>query len=502
MADDTEKSVTTERGIGRALSPSDTGPYSPEAPGTGADWFGPLQPMQPIAPPEVAGRSWDFMPGWNLQTQPRGLEPVSFHALRSIAEAYDPLRLVIERRKDQMTRLPWIIRQKHEGPGKRPKGAQLSPAMRSRIDDVTDLFKRPEYGKGFRPFLRELLEDLFVLDQPIVHLKRDSGGGVVSLQNLDGATIKRVIDDWGRQPAPRPWNGEAFDWNGQSVTQANFLQSGWKYLDGIAYPPCWQQNLKGLPAVNYTALDLIVAPNNTRPGKPYGYSPVEQVMTTVATAMRRATSQLEYFREGNQPDAIYSLPATWTPDQIARYQDYWDALHSGNLGQRRKLKFMADGDYTALKEPPLKNEFDEWIVRIICFAFSYPPSAFMSLNNRSVVEQHDKSGEEEGLQGTKQWAADLFNDVIENHLGDDDIEFAWVEEDEIDQEKQSKILRGYAADGILTINEVRERLGEEPLTDPNANIPMVKTATGYVPIGATAEQPIKEKEDEDDIVGD
>jgi hypothetical protein len=31
---------------------------------------------------------------------------------------------------------------------------------------------------------------------------------------------------------------------------------------------------------------------------------------------------------------------------------------------------------------------------------------------------------------------------------------------------------------------------------------MVKTATGYVPIGATAEQPIKEKEDEDDIVGD
>jgi hypothetical protein len=501
MADDIDKSVTTERGTGRALSPSDNGPYSPEAPGTGPDWFGPLQPMPPIAPRGVEGRAWDFAPGFNLQTQPRGLEPVSFHALRSIAEAYDPLRLVIERRKDQMCRLPWTIRQKHEGPGKRPKAAQLSPAMRERIGDVTDFFRKPEYGKTFRPFLRELLEDLFVLDQPVVHLKRH-GGSVVAIQNLDGATIARKLDDWGRQPAPRPWNGEEFGWNGQTVTQANFTQTGFKYLDGIAYPPAWQQVLKGLPAVDYTALDLIVAPNNPRPGRPYGYSPVEQVMTTVATAMRRAQSQLEYFREGNQPDAIYSLPPAWTPDQIARYQDYFDALHSGNLGQRRKMKFMADGDYTALKEPPLKNDFDEWIVRIICFAFSYPPSAFMALNNRSVVQQHDRTGEEEGLQSTKLWAADLFNGIIENHLGDDEIEFVWKEEEDVDQAKQSTILRGYVVDGIMTINEVRERLGEEPLTDPNANIPMARTAAGYRPVGATAEQPSKVKEENDDSVGD
>jgi hypothetical protein len=38
---------------------------------TGADWMGPLPPMQPIAPPDVAGRTWDFIPGYNLGTNPR-----------------------------------------------------------------------------------------------------------------------------------------------------------------------------------------------------------------------------------------------------------------------------------------------------------------------------------------------------------------------------------------------------------------------------------------------
>jgi hypothetical protein len=107
----------------------------------------------------------------------------------------------------------------------------------------------------------------------------------------------------------------------------------------------------------------------------------------------------------------------------------------------------------------------------------------MALNNRSVVEQHDKTGEEEGLQSTKLWASDLFNEIIEHHLDEDDLEFAFVEEDEVDQVKQKEILTGYAEDGILTINQVREKLGEQPDPNPAADQLMVKTANGYVPIG-------------------
>jgi Phage portal protein len=484
MSDDLIK-IQTERGQGRALSPSDAnGPFSGLAPGTGSDWFGPLQPIPPIAPEEVAGRSWDFAPGWNLTTQPRGFEPVSFHALRNLAEAFDPVRLIIERRKDQMVRVPWAIRPKHEGQSKRPKAAQLPAPMRERIADITALFKRPSYGETFRSWLRAILEDLLVLDAPSIYLKRDVRGEVVSLQWLDGATIKRVIDDWGRTPEPIPdWNGAPFDWMGQIVTSDNFRQLGFTVQNGFLWKPAYQQVLKGLAAVNYSTNDLIYRPLNMRPGKAYGYSPVEQIMVTVSIAMRRAHSQLAYFTEGNQPDAIYSLPPTWTPDQVQRFQDYWDALYSGNLANRRKMKFAPDGDYTALKDPQLKGEIDEWLIRIVCFAFSYPPSAFVTLSNRSIADQHEHASEEEGLGVLKQWSKEVLDEIIEHQLGEDELEFAWLEDEEVDQEKQSTILRGYATDGILTINEVRERLGEEPSTDPAANSLRVKTATGYVPIG-------------------
>ena len=65
----------------------------PIASGPGADWFGPSVPMPPGAPKEVAGRQWDFPPGFNLQTRPRAYEPIGFWELRALADNYDLIRL-------------------------------------------------------------------------------------------------------------------------------------------------------------------------------------------------------------------------------------------------------------------------------------------------------------------------------------------------------------------------------------------------------------------------
>lgn len=489
--------IATPRGEAasmRPLSPSDMrdgyaqspAPPSEAFSNGGADWMGPLTPMQPIAPPEVAGRSLDFVPGFNLNTEPRQFEPISFHTLRALAESYDPVRLIIERRKDQMCRLPWTIRLKHEDHGKRPTNVQLSAPMRDRIREVTKFFKKPNFELNFSSWLRFLIEDLLVIDAPSIYLERDQRGNLLALQPIDGALVKRVIDDWGRTPRPIAWNGAPFDWNGQLITRENFVEQGFKARNGYAWPPIAQQILKGLPAANLTALDLIYRPMNLRPGRTYGFSPVEQVMMTVSIAMRRQVAQLDYFKEGNQPEALYALPASWAPDQIQRFQDYWDSLHTGNWAMRRKMKFVAGDNksaYTQLKEPPLKNDFDEWLVRIVCFAFSYPPAPFVALSNRSTAEQHERTAEEEGLEPLKQWACETFNEIIEHHLDEDELEFAFVEEDEVDQQKQAVILNSYVANGVLSINEVREKLGEDPDADPAACRLMVKTATGYVPIG-------------------
>lgn len=475
--------VETERGIGRALSPYDIRTNAPVAV-AGSDWFGPGLPIRSVAPPEVAGRSWDYQPGFNLQTQPRSQEPISFEALRAIADAFDPVRLIVEKRKDQVTRLPWKIRAKHDGPGKRPKDAELSAQIRGIIRDVKEFFDHPAANDlSFRSWLRMLLDDLLVLDAPAIYCEHDDAGNLVALSPVDGATIRVVIDENGRPAREFRWNGKPFQWCGETVTVSNYAALGFKITRGLLWPPTYAQSLKGgTPVGNFTSWDLLYRPMNLRTNGVYGHSPVSMIATTVNIAMRRALGQLEYFREGNMPEGVYGLPETWTVDQVTQFQDWWDSLFVGNLGRRRQMRFLAgDGKFTPFKEPPLKTEFDEWLMRIVCFAFSYPPAAFVSLQNRSIAEQHEKQAEEEGIEPLKNWVSELINDVIEREL-DQAIEFAWIEENEVDQEKQAKILRGYATDGILSINEVRERLGEEPLPDKAANTPMVKTANGYIPI--------------------
>src|ERR1043166_5444 len=63
------------------------------------DWFGPMQPMPPVAPPAIAGRSFDFPVGANLRIQPRPDETIGFADLRGLADGYDLLRLVTEAAK-------------------------------------------------------------------------------------------------------------------------------------------------------------------------------------------------------------------------------------------------------------------------------------------------------------------------------------------------------------------------------------------------------------------
>jgi len=485
--------VTTPRGNARSMTTLK--PYnvnvsygdSLSPPGTGSDWFGPRQPMLPVAPPEVAGRQFDYPVGFNLATQPRTYEPIDFQTLRNLSEAYDPLRVVIERRKDQLCRIPWDIRLKHEDTSKkRPASAELLSRNRAVISDVKQFFRHPEPNLNFRSWLRALVEDLLVLDAPTLYCERDHAGSLTGLSLVDGATVRPIIDDMGRQPRPiTNWDGSAFNWCGSEINVSNYLQMGCRIVDSSLYVPAYSQTLKGLPAVHYTVWDLLQKPLNVRTNSVFGRSPVEQIATTINIAMRRSFAQLEYFREGNQPDAVYGLPPNFGPDQVQRLQDWWDSMHSGNWANRRKMKFLPAGSanaYTPLKEPPLTGALDQWLVRVVCAALSYPVSAFVSLSNRSIAEQHEKTAEEEGLEPLKAWFADWANTIIEREFSDE-IEFCWAEEQVVDQKIQAEVLSTYVSNGILSINQAREKIGEQPDPNPAASQLMVKTNTGFAPIG-------------------
>jgi hypothetical protein len=466
-----KRSQLEKRGAGQpqwSLAPMTMTVSYGQTSGVGASWFGPLAPLNPSAPKEVAGRQWDFPSGYNIATQPRSYEAVNFATLRGLADGYDLLRTIIETRKDQIERMEWSIRVR-----KKKQMAAAKPTVENdaRIEAAETFFKKPDGLNAWSQWLRLVLEDLFVLDAPTLYIQRSVGGSLLGLMPLDGATIKRVVDDWGRTPT-------AF---------TPELDDEGKPTGKMIPPAAYQQVLKGLPAVNYTANELIYRPRNPRTNRAYGYSPVEQIIMTVNIALRRQMFLLNYYTEGNIPEALVGVPDTWTPNQIKEYQDYFDQMMSGDLAARRKLKFIPSGvgkTVTPTKEPTLKDDFDEWLARICCFAFSVSPTPFIKQMNRATAGTQKEQSDEEGLGPILMWIKSLIDDILKNELNSGDLEFAWGEDTQTDPVQEETILSGYTKSAILTLNQARSRLGEDPYTDPMADQPLVLTATGYVPLSA------------------
>jgi hypothetical protein len=382
-------------------------------------WFGPLQPLAPMAPTEVKGRQWDYPFGANLNYIPRSEDGVSFAELRGLADALPLLRAVIETRKDQIAGQSYAIRARHRSD---------SPATSPAIDAVSCFLARPDRRHSFADWLRMLLEDMLVIDAATLYPRFNRGGSLYALDVIDGATIKPLIGEDGRAPEPPD--------------------------------PAYQQILKGVPAADFSVEELLYLPRNPRAHRLYGMSPVEQIAFTVNIALRRDAATLDYYRAGSTPDAFATLPKEWTADQIRSFQDYFDALMSGNLARRRQTKFMpADFKLIEARQPPLKDQYDEWLARIICYAFSVTVSPFVSQVNRATSETLRQQATQEGLVPLKAWVKNALDHVIQVCMNEPSLEFVWVGDDAIDPLEQAQTLQILVGAGIKTREEARADLG-------------------------------------------
>lgn len=439
------------------LQPPHQSPNPP--PGEVQGWFGPGEPPTPGAPADVAGRRLDYQPGINMLQNPRQYEPVGFGELRALADGYDLLRIIIETRKDQIARLKWGIVPRDEKT-KLKDGDELS----TRAKKYVDMFRRPDRKEFWGDWIRSVLEDLLVIDAPAIHVRKTLGGEVYSLDQIDGATIKRIIDDGGRAPEP-PY-------------------------------AAYQQILKGLPAVNYSSLDLIYRPRNMRVHKLYGFSPVEQIIMTVNIALRRQMWQLAYFTDGNIPDSLIGVPSTWTPDQIKQFQDWFDSLLQGNSNRRRGGLFVPGEvakSYVPTKEAEIFGSAEEWLARVVCFCFGISHQALVKEVNKATAQTAMEQAMQDGMAPVMNWIKGLVDSILIDQFGETELEFEWKDDKELDPKIAAEIQTSLFGK-VLTINEIREERGLEPDPSPVASLLGTITADGtFVPIDPDIALEMKKK---------
>lgn len=426
---------------------------------TGTEWFGPLQPLKPIVPQPATPRVYQYRIGANVQYLPRGEEPVSFFMLHQLADLYDILRLFIEKRKRQISTVPWQVRVRKQESESAMAHKRRSQDAQDEIEEVTAFFQRPDGEHTWQAWLNAYLEEVFVTDALSLYVRRNRGKQVIGIDVIDGSLIHRIIDPQGRTPMPPD--------------------------------PAYQQIINGVIYANLTTDDLLYRPRNYRARKIYGYSPVEQIITTVNIALRREMHQLAFYTEGNVPEALAQLPGNWTIDQIDTFQEWFDSVLAGNLKKRRRITFLPElagskaqtgGGVQFTKPNDLKDVMDEWLARVIAFAFDVSPQALVQQMNRATAQTAQEAAEEEGLKPTLDWIAETQSDIIANVLGYPDLEWAFQTDREVDKAQQAEIHSTYIKVGALSIDEVREELGREPIGQANA----VLTTNGLVPVGEAA----------------
>jgi hypothetical protein len=384
-----------------------------------------FSPGQPLTPPDQEPvRVWDFPVGVNTVITPRSSEAFGFAHLRAFANV-ELVRLAIETRKDQLDALRWRF-------NPRDDASAAESGLQARAQRLTQFWRRPDGVHAFAAWLRLTIEDLLAIDAPAFEKRRDRAGRLIGLDVVPGDTVKLLVDETGRTPVPPQ--------------------------------PAYQQIIKGRVWADLTTADLLYVPRNRRPNHVLGFSPVEQIVVTIQTIINRQAAQLAYFTEGNAPLGFLSAPEGWGPGQIRELQLWLNTQLSGQAAERAKLIWTPAGaSYQSLKDPPLKDDFDEWLARIVAFAFSLPPTPFVRQMNRATAGEDQDRSLEEGLSPLKLWVKRLVDDVNEAEFGETELEFTWADTPQVDPNIQSEIDDRSLRNGSATVNEVRARRGQAPL---------------------------------------
>ncbi len=417
----------------------------------GRDPYSPMQPVQPFGPGFgiTTPVNWDYMVGLNIDVAPAHL--VVFQTLRLMAQTWGILQTIIQTRIDQFMRMPiaFQIRDK-------PR------AQNKRIDEVRAFFQKPDGKTRWDPWCRMALWEMLTTDATAIYVGwRRADGKPYSVDIIDGAMIKPLIDDTGRRPD--------------------------------APSPAYQQVRKGLPFVNLDEHELIYAPMRPRPMMPiYGYPPTEQIIVNIASGIARETYQAKFWREGTMPEMIMTVPESWNPQQVAQFQAMFDSLMAGNVQTKSRIRFVPSGmkpfDIKNANGEGLKADIDEWLTRIACFAYSVSPTPFIRQMNRATAQNAQEEAQQEGLHPMMTWwKSAIMDPLVQDPLigfGYDDIEFVYKPEPQVDPLIQMQVITGYVKEGIKTRAEAREEINFEPMGGEAATL-TVDTANGPVPLEET-----------------
>lgn len=416
--------------------------------------FSPGQPFQPSTSSEEqkgGPRAFNYRTAQNMVYQPRhefdDLTP--FDELRNFARLYPVSAICVKKIVEGIARLDWSIKCKD-------KQKQAEYEKTGVIDEITNFFEKPSELDFFDTWIKKLLRDVLEVDAFCLYPNRARNGKLISLEVIDGSMIKPVIDDRGRVLA--------YQQIVYGVPGSNYIRYGLDTLDEVLPMPFPGLDGSELPQ------ELIYQPINVRSDNPYGIAPVELVIMAVNMALRKQSFDLSYFTDGNIPEMLLSPPeGMMNVDQVAEFEDYFNAVLAGNDGARRRAKFLAwAANPTILKPFVYDTVLDQWMLKLTCAAYGVTPAeiGFTDDVNKATSEGQENVQFRGGIKPIAQWLAKIFKQIIVLEFGYPDLKFVWEFNENEDALAQAQVDQIYIQNKVLSPDEVRMLRFSDEVTGP------------------------------------
>ena len=425
--------------------------------------FGPGEPIRPSTPREAPRRE-QYDVSRNINWVPRSEEHrvVTYSQMRSLSRIHGVTRTVIEKRKDEIKGLDWEISVKPE----------YETSVADPTEDVkkaTKFFNKPDLETPFDQWENAILEDIYVIDAPALYKERDRLGRFRSLQNIDGATFKMLVNDSGRVPQAPYLAYEQVIYGMPHTGYIKPIKGINPFITGDAY----ELSLDTERSVYTNYEELYYRPFNVSTDGVYGWSHVESIIMTVEVALRRDVSFKEWFKSGNVPAGFIPVPETWSPDQIISFMNTFNAALAGDLSARSQLvAYPGVGTVQTLSPLTFDSVFDQWLARIVCARFNVSPIPYISQLNRSVGEQMEEASRDEGLVPMMKFLSNWYTDILDNCLEMPWLQFKWNPGQNYgkDDASMDTMIQEH---GGMTINDLRLKQGKKPLANGIGDVPLI-----------------------------
>jgi hypothetical protein len=348
----------------------------------------PLVPAAGIEPPEGA-RQFEYQPGYNVASLPRSTESTAFAQLRMIALLTDAVQIAEQVYFDIFTRLKLVVGFEE---GTIPDGeSEQDKKWRAISKPAEDWLQFPDGQRPVGNWTYAAWRDVAELGYSTIFLRRNRIGDIISLDLVDSATMKPLIDGRGRQPLP-PF-------------------------------PAWQQFLWGVPAGRYTNEQIYSLAEGDRTESIYPISRIERILLSLNMLLRKQNLDMTRFTDGSIPEGVIAPPADgeteWDADHMEEYERLVNGLIAGNDRRKVRLKVIPPGAKIILTRPPdPQMDLNKFLITIVAadFGLTLEEMAFTETSNKSTGQTQQNVTYRRAVEPSAKRFAEFFTWVIKQRF--------------------------------------------------------------------------------------